>query len=183
MKKIRYMRHGDKNGQNISAAGLQQAGKQVDLTNVTDLFYSDWARTAQTLLAALASHCHKQRTGYEIRVHEAVAELGNEEMFKTLSTPAWKNAAAQGHDGLATFMIAFETEEERKPIRDWAISGLIKMFAQMPDDGYGLAIGHDPIISLCAMACDATGRSLQPLEYVDFIQDDEGNIRAVIASD
>ena len=177
------MRHGDKYDENISVTGLKQAGQQIDLTNVTDLFFGYLARTAQTLVAALASHCHKGQTGYVIRVHEAVEEIGSEQEFKKMVTPAWEAAAAKGHDGLTTFMIAFYTEDEKKPFRDWAMRGLKKMFDQMPDGGYGLACGHDPIIPLCAMDCGAVGHSLKVLEYYDFIQDDAGNIRVVVASD
>ncbi|MCX6744470.1 MAG: hypothetical protein NTX82_03020 [Candidatus Parcubacteria bacterium] len=172
MKNIRFMRHSVKQGSFIGVEGLALA-QTVDATHVTDLFHSCVLRTAQTLLAIVASQ------GLKARIHPPIEEIGNPSMFEELATIEYRDAESKGHDSLTAFMMAFYTEKERKPFRDKALLGLKKMFDLMPDGGYGLAIGHDPFISLCAMACGFKAGSLQPLEFYDFEQDDDGTIRVI----
>jgi len=172
MKRLRYVRHSDKEGDLISAEGLERARKEAPDGLYTDLFYGPVYRTLQTLAAAM--------TVIEFtvtpRLHEPIEEIGTNELFGRVAVPKFRENVSEGLSNLEAVDIT-HPEEMISQLEFDAAKGVEKMFAEMPDGGFGLAYGHDPIISLAARYFNADEvRSLKTLEWIDFFMNDEGEI-------
>jgi len=170
MKRLRYVRHAPKEGKIIGQAGLDLTQEKVPKGNYTDIFYGLVYRTVQTVLAAVAS------LDCKARVHEPIKEVGTDELLAEMSTPESKRAEKSG----LSILEALDKVHNAHQLRKWekiAAQGVQKMFDLIQKDGYGLCYGHDPVIPLAARALGLHSiRSLNELEYIDFVQDDSGKI-------
>jgi len=168
MKKLRYFRHSDRNGQFVTPAGLKRAKRELPIEPYTDGFYGPLIRTAQTLLA------FAEALNWNIRVHEPIPEVCSESMETEADTPEFNAAIESGLSNFDAVISVFP----RKIILGWeytAAVAVIGMFSRMKDGGYGIAVGHDPLISLAAHYCGwGKAHSLKTLQYVDLVQDQNG---------
>ena len=170
MKRLRYVRHSDKAGDFISAEGLERARKEVPEGQYTDAFYGPIYRTLQTLAAAIGGLIGGMMS-CEIKVHQPVEEIGTTDLFAEMATPEFKAAVSSGFSN-------FEAVDEVhlwEKVHGWEVNAakcVAWMFSEMDDGGFGLAYGHDPLISLAARYLGfKDARSLKTLEYIDFIED------------
>jgi len=170
MKRLRYVRHGDKEGQLIGQEGLDSTQKKTPKGNYTDLFYGPLYRTLQTILAAVCSF------GCKARVHYPIEQVGTTDLFTGMITPGFKETVKRGSSNLE----AIDKVHKSSQVKKWekmAAQGVERMFDLIPEDGHGLCYGHDPVIPLAARAFGTEDvQSLDELEYIDFIQTDAGRI-------
>ncbi len=175
MKRLRYVRHGDKEGQLIGQEGLDLTQKKTPKGNYTDLFYGPLYRTLQTILAAVCSF------GCKARVHYPIEQIGTTDLFTGMATPGFKETVNSGSSNLE----ALDKVHKPSQVKKWeemAAQGVKRMFDLIQEDGHGLCYGHDPVIPLAARAFGAKdAQSLDPLEYLDFQQDDSGEITVIFS--
>jgi len=173
MKKLRYFRHSDKKGQFITPAGLARAKRELPRETYTDGFFGPLIRTAQTLLA------FAEALDWKLRVHEPIREICDEIMEDQGGTPEFLSAVEDGLSNFDAVNVSF-SQDRIELIQGEAELAVIEMFVKIEDNGYGLAVGHDPLISLAAQAFGwKEPRSLKTLEYIDFEETDNGQIRFV----
>lgn len=184
-KRLRYGRHGKKDGQIIGPDGLKQIadvisdGRHYGNYTFTDIFYGVLYRSVQTALAVVAGLA-PFNSELNVQVHPPIEEAGTEELFKEMATPDFRKAVKAG----ATNLEALDKVHPREKIAEWeglAGTGVKKMFDAMQDGGNGFFPGgHDPIIALAArhFGCKAAC-SMGELEYMDFVQEDDGSIRTI----
>jgi len=173
MKKLRYFRHSDRKGQFITPAGLKRAKRELPIEPYTDGFYGPLIRTAQTL-AAFA-----QVLKWKLHIHEPIREICDEIMEDQGDTPEFLSAVKDGLNNFDAANVSF-SRDRIELIQGEASLAVIQMFIEIEDGGYGLAVGHDPLISFAAQSLGwKEPRSLKTLEYIDFEQGDDGQIRFV----
>jgi broad specificity phosphatase PhoE len=174
MKTLRYMRHSLKRGSFISNEGLAYAYSMA-ITNIpansfTDLFYGPFFRTIQTLLAIATA------LGLRATVHEVIPEIGSEADGKRIQTPELLKAVENGMSEWDAFHTVLPAEEQESLVSSFA-DGIRKMFTLMPEDGHGLAVGHDLIIPLAVNRI--TGfkiENLKECQFVDLVMDNDGRV-------
>ncbi len=174
VKKIRYVRHSIKDGANntIGPKGIAYVQEKAIGAKYTDIFYGIY-RTVQTALAYIC------QVGCQpgVRVHTPVAEIGTEELFAIMVNNGFKAAVNAGKTNIEAVYMAGHTGEQITIWANDALTGVKKMFDAMPDNGFGLALGHDPIIPLATIALGYEGiPSLKEMEYLDFFLQDDGSI-------
>ena len=158
MKRLRYMRHLQHRKGNVFQSELDRVQKEPPEGNYTDIFYGPLYRTMQTALAVVAA------LGVKARVHETISEIGD--------GPAVDKALD----------ILDEYKGETQPFSlERYVEPLKKMFSLMPENGFGLAVGHGPMIRLAAISLSnlSPGRKIGPIfegESIVFSQDDTGRI-------
>lgn len=172
LKRLRYLRHSIKDGAIIGEKGLAYAREKAPAGNYTDLFYGPLYRTVQTVLATIAWLGCAART----RVHALVAEIGTEELFKEMANDAFKAATGKGKTNIEALFMAGHSDDQLALWRADAANGVKKMLDEIPNGGLGLALGHDPVIPLAAIACGNPVPSLKEMEFLDFIQWNNGSI-------
>lgn len=180
MKRLRYVRHSDKDGEFIDEFGLKRAMDLVPEDNTqrfTDVFHGPLVRTAQTLLAFVSQLTHA------VKVHPIVPYIGDDDWLKQIATPDFKNATKSGMDNLS----AAKKIHPISKLEEWseyAAMGVRSMLDNMGDDnGFALAVGHDPVISWAAeyfmeesKESEPVITSLKTLGFIDFQQNDDDSI-------
>lgn len=162
MKKLRYLRHlpfSPKRG--ISQKNLDRAQLEAPRGDYTDVFYGPLYRTPQTALAIVA--------GLEARpwVHQTIQEIGD-------------GATIDSALNILKLMDQGKKQTDTTLFEKYVLNGLRKMFNLLNKEGYGLAIGHGPIIELTYRHFgDYYKRKIGNFEFVDFIQDETGKISVV----
>jgi hypothetical protein len=172
-KRLRYVRHSLKDGNNntIGPKGLALISEKSPEGNYTDLFYGLLYRTVQSVLAIIAAIGCVART----RVHTPIKAIGNDELFADMANDAFKAAVKEGKTNVQA-VLASHTEAHIEDYKEIAIAGVKEMLDAMPDDGFGLALGHDPVIPLAAITLGYDFPSLKEMEYLDFVLYDDGTI-------
>ncbi|HLM83862.1 MAG TPA: hypothetical protein VK254_01460 [Candidatus Bathyarchaeia archaeon] len=175
MKKLRYFRHSDKKGQFITPAGLERAKRELPIEPYTDGFYGPLIRTAQTLLA------FAEVLNWNLHIHEPIEDVGTEALEAEADTPEFIAAVESGLSNFDAIISVFP----HNIILGWeytAAVAVIGMFSRMKDRGYGIAVGHDPLISLAAHYFGwGRAHSLKTLQYVDFVQSQNGQEISFVA--
>ncbi|MBU1091342.1 hypothetical protein KKA27_00515 [Patescibacteria group bacterium] len=166
MKRLRYMRHAisDKNGY-VSQEELDRAKNMLPNEKYTNIFYGPIYRTIQTALAIVA--------GLEtVYINEAIQEIGDGRTVDVaMDTVRWMDEKGTRIQDYLSFLGG-----ELNVAIVVASRGLVKMFGLMNDGGYGLAVGHGPMIELLS---GDKRKKIKNLEFVDFAQDHDGNITVV----
>lgn len=164
MKKLRYYRHSDRKGQFITPAGLKRAKRELPIEPYTDGFYGPLIRTAQTLLSFV------EVLDWKLRIHEPILDICSEALEAEADTPEFIAAV---ESGLSNFDAAISVFPSNIIFR-WeaiAVEAVMEMFSRMKDGGFGIAVGHDPLISFAAHYCGwGKAHSLKTLQYIDFVQ-------------
>jgi hypothetical protein len=165
-KRLIYVRHSLKDGANnaIGPKGIALTQEKAVSASYTDIFYGIY-RTVQTALAYI---CHIG-CAPGTRVHTPIAEIGTDELFAVMVNDAFKAAVKSGKTNIQALYLAGHSEEQLAAWANNALNGVKKMFDAMPEDGLGLAFGHDPIIPLATIALGYGGvPSLKEMEYLHF---------------
>lgn len=164
-KKLRYVRHSKKEGAIIGREGLNYAAEKAPAGEYTDVFHGPLYRTAQTALAVVCA------LGSKAMVHVPVAEIGSDELFATMVNDEFKAAVKSGKTNIEALFVSDHGDELVASWTTDAALGVEMMLNQIPDDGFGIAFGHDPIIPLAARGYGSDVPSLKEMEYIDFILD------------
>lgn len=164
-KTLRYVRHSKKAGAIIGQDGLGYAADKAPAGEYSDVFHGPLYRTAQTALAVVCA------LGTKAIVHAPVAEIGSEELFIAMVNDNFKTAVKTGKSNIDALYAAGHPKEQLASWKDDAALGVEKMFDQVPDGGFGIAFGHDPIIPLAARKYGTDAPSLKEMEYIDFVLD------------
>ena len=174
-KTLRYVRHSLKDGANnaIGPKGIALAQEKAVSAPYTDIFYGIY-RTVQTALAYI---CHIG-CAPGTRVHTPIAEIGTDELFAVMVNDAFKAAVKSGKTNIQAIYEAGHSVEQLAAWSEDAAIGVKKMFDLIPVGGFGLALGHDPIIPMAAeiFSAEVEIQSLKEMEYLDFYMDADGNI-------
>jgi len=178
MKKLFYVRHSLKEGDVISAEGLVKA-KELGMRfseTVTDLFHGILVRTAQTLIAVMTG---MGKFCENTTLHPVIEEIGTQDLFDEMVTPAFKEARKTASSNLEALMMENIEVSNFPFFLHNSGAGVEKMFSMMSDGGVGLAIGHDPIISLATehFGLKLNGYQMKELEYIIFTEEN-GKITA-----
>ncbi len=158
MKKLRYLRHlpfSPKRG--VSQKNLDRGRQEAPRGNYTDVFYGPLCRTHYTALAVVAGLKIKPR------IHQTIQEIGD--------------GATVGF-ALSILKLMDQGKKQTETLfgEQYVLNGLSKMFNLLDKEGYGLAIGHGPIIELMYRHFGGHKRKIGNFEFVDFIQDETGKI-------
>lgn len=175
-KALYAYRHAERDENDIlTTKGIENSRKTVVPEIPTDLFHTEHIRTAQTLLALIIGN---QINDASI-LHLPIAQMGSQELYKELDTEELRARVDEGATYIDAILDIFSDEQIARHSRI-AGEGIQEMFNQMVGNS-GLAIAHDPIITLAAMhfGC-ADIRSLDHLEYIAFFMDNDGTITVEI---
>ena len=138
------------------------------------LFHGPLGRTLQTAM----HFCHG--LGYLPSPKLPIAEIGTDELFAEIATPAFREAVK---DGASNFQALLTVHGEAKA-KEWAgvaSEGVCKMFDGLQDGETGIAFGHSPVIELAAWRLlgfelpEGHDRLADP-EGIIFATDDMGKI-------
>lgn len=157
-KKLVYRRHSTKGTDNLLtpegialavAEGRKAAEERFkdcegwhDESPHTPFFHGPLARTAQTALAFSTAWP-------DITPMPAVVEIGDDNLFGEMATPALRDAVKAGASNFEAVLAVHGKDKAR----EWggaAVDGLMKMFAAMEDGETAVAFGHSPVIELAA---------------------------------
>jgi len=162
MKRLRYMRHAkyDKKTGSVPQSELDRILRITNKNGYSDVFYGPMIRTMETAFAITAT------TLSYVRVHEEIPEIGDNKRINNCLKILSENL----------------NKKALNKFRFYATEALLEMFSQMDNSGrqFGLAVGHGSTIELATLSIG--NKKIQPLkhlEYVDFIQDDDGYITIV----
>ncbi len=177
VKTLRYVRHSLKDGANnaIGPKGIALTKEKAVFAPYTDIFYGIY-RTCQTALAYI---CHIG-CAPGTRVHTPITEIGTDELFAEMVNAEFKAAVKSGKTNIQAIYEAGHPEKQLVAWSEDAALGVRKMLDLIPVGGFGLALGHDPIIPLAAKAYGYSIPSLKEMEYLDFELHDDGSIRAEV---
>lgn len=184
---LRYYRHSLKTADNnISEEGLELARTKFQPLAEGPFqvgFYGLLIRTRQTLEAMASVQ--------EFAIHSApINAIGDNELFGSMVNDAFKAGVKDGKSNIEALVAAHS--EER--IAEWsrlAATAVEEMFAVMRNrdldcviatihENRGIAVGHDPMVSLAARYFGWNeAPSLKECEYIDFVCDEVGVIRAM----
>lgn len=188
-KVLLVMRHGNKTNptdvqkalgitaEQITPAGFNEA-KEVGHAlhakyDITDIFHSPELRTAQTLLGLMAGGI-----GAGATIHGVINGLFNPAMFDKFDMDKFKAALKAGAKNYGA-MLQATTPENLDALRQEIGAAITEMFDKMIGD-MGLAVSHDPIITLGAEYHGwENPHSLEPLGYLVFQQAEDGTISVI----
>jgi hypothetical protein len=174
MKTFDYLRHGKKDGGNISAEGLAEA-VAAGLECPVKYHYAvggNESRTWQTLCAFIVGALQS------MRLLTPIAKFGDSTLFNSWLARGLAFAA----QNLGSFIKGLHSilpEPEFQAASADALAGVLDVFQQMEDNTTCIGFGHSPIIELAAIGSGMKLEdvpALKELEGLRFIQHDDGTI-------
>lgn len=157
-----------KEGDIIGKKELELAQLLVPCRVAKHFFHSTMLRTAQVLLAAVTA-----ARGMNGKVYPPIHEFGNDVLFNPWEKWGLASATAK-HGSILNGLRSIIDKKEFQSAQQTALEGIRKAIRMIPENEYGLAVGHSPIIELAMEAAgfNTIGLELGFLEGAIFIEKD-----------
>jgi len=180
MKKLTLYRHSEKtqDGNHISFTDglrLAMATGATITDNISHVFHGPLPRTAETACYLVAGNPNAFSDATQ---HDPIVGLGDNDLFSEMFPDNVRNLVGKYSVLGAVFQGHGDTVASEFAQR--GIDAINEMFDLMENDEIGVGMFHDPTISLAAHFIGLpNARSLKSMESITFIQDDDGNIKAI----